>query len=248
MYNGGDAAEQIFRVSLNGIETAIKITGAGAKHLAVLLYTILSDQKQTKGRARLSTMLKSGEPQKIFSIKGSDLQTFVKAAKQYGILYHVTKKVRGAPDQFTDIIVTARDAGKVSRVVERFHFANVQTADVKTEILRDRAERGASETESTEQTAPEQTQPEKNETEKLLDEMLGKPMQQEKNHAENPTRTSAAQDARPSEVSSEHSKITNRSEQSKVKLQTGDQKSDQGKRSGSVLSELRQIQGEQRKQ
>ena len=223
MYNGGDAAEQIFRVSLNGIETAIKITGAGAKHLAVLLYTILSDQKQTKGKARLSTMLRTGEPQKIFSIRGSDLRTFVKAAKQYGILYHVTKKVRGAPDQFTDIIVTARDAGKVSRIVERFHFEDVKTADVKTEILRDREDRTASQLENAGQPPPEQTQPKKNATEKLLDDMLGKPMQPEKNHAENPTRTSAVQDSRPSEVSSEPSKITNRGEHTKAK--TGDQSS-----------------------
>ncbi len=48
MNTGGEAAEQIVRMSLNGVEIAAKITGAGAKHLAVLLYTILSQQKKTK--------------------------------------------------------------------------------------------------------------------------------------------------------------------------------------------------------
>lgn len=34
MNPAGDAAEQIVRMSLNGVEVAAKITGAGAKHLA----------------------------------------------------------------------------------------------------------------------------------------------------------------------------------------------------------------------
>ena len=34
MNPAGDAAEQIVRMSLNGVEVAAKTTGAGAKHLA----------------------------------------------------------------------------------------------------------------------------------------------------------------------------------------------------------------------
>lgn len=41
MNTGGEAGEQLVRMSLNGVEVAAKITGTGAKHLAVLLYTIL---------------------------------------------------------------------------------------------------------------------------------------------------------------------------------------------------------------
>lgn len=40
MNTGGEAAEQVVRMSLNGVEVAAKITGEGAKQLAVLLYTI----------------------------------------------------------------------------------------------------------------------------------------------------------------------------------------------------------------
>ena len=58
MYNSGEAAEQIVRMSLEGTEFALKITGAAAKNLAAALYTILKDQKKTKGKARIETMLR----------------------------------------------------------------------------------------------------------------------------------------------------------------------------------------------
>ena len=46
MYNSGDAAEQVVRMSLEGAEVALKITGAAAKNLAAALYTV--DRKSTR--------------------------------------------------------------------------------------------------------------------------------------------------------------------------------------------------------
>lgn len=51
MNHAGDAAEQVVRMSLEGAEVALKITGVAAKNLAAALYTILKDQKKTKGKA-----------------------------------------------------------------------------------------------------------------------------------------------------------------------------------------------------
>ncbi len=36
MNNGGDAAEQIVRLSLEGFEVAVKLTGSAAKNIAIL--------------------------------------------------------------------------------------------------------------------------------------------------------------------------------------------------------------------
>ena len=47
MNTGGEAAEQIVRMSLEGFEVAAKITGAGAKNIAILLYSILKEEKKT---------------------------------------------------------------------------------------------------------------------------------------------------------------------------------------------------------
>ena len=63
MNTGGEAAEQIVRMSLEGFEVAAKITGAGAKNIAILLYSILKEEKKTKGKARLTSMLRSDRDQ-----------------------------------------------------------------------------------------------------------------------------------------------------------------------------------------
>ena len=85
MYNSGDAAEQVVRMSLEGAEFALKITGSAAKNLAAALYTVLKDQKKTKGKARIEAMLREKRPLKVYTIKKEDCPEFAKQAKGYGI-------------------------------------------------------------------------------------------------------------------------------------------------------------------
>ena len=59
MNNGGDAAEQVVRLSLEGFEVAAKLTGSAAKNVALLLVSVLKQEQQTKGKARLTNMIKS---------------------------------------------------------------------------------------------------------------------------------------------------------------------------------------------
>lgn len=74
MSYSGDAAEQVVRMSLEGAEVAAKITGAGAKQVAILLDAILREQKKTKGKTRLTNMLRSGKELKVFAVKDTDLK------------------------------------------------------------------------------------------------------------------------------------------------------------------------------
>jgi hypothetical protein len=173
MNTGGEAAEQIVRMSLNGVEMAAKISGAGAKHLAILLYTILSQREKTSGKARLASMLRSGKPLKVFSVSNKDLPQFIKDAKQYGILYCALKDPHGSPDGMTDIMVRAEDAPKINRVVERFKFAVVDTASVKAEIEQSREEVAAAEQ------PPEKTPEQATEEQSLMDDLFGAPVSAE---------------------------------------------------------------------
>lgn len=139
MSYSGEAAEQVVRMSLNGVEIAAKISGKAAERLAALLYAVLKDQKRTKGKIRLTNMLKSGKALNVFAVKDSELERFAKAAKQYGVLYCVLKD-RSADDGLTDVMVRADDAGKINRIFERFNLATIDMASVKTEIARSREE------------------------------------------------------------------------------------------------------------
>lgn len=199
MNYSGDAAEQVVRMSLNGVEVAAKISGKAAERLAVLLYAVLREQKKTRGKARLTNMLRSGKELKVFAVKDSELQKFCEEAKKYGVLYCVLKD-RNAKDGLTDIMVRAEDASKINRIFERFNLATIDMGSVKTEIERDRA---------TDQTGgdipvPERTGP----VEDKVDAFLSGVVQEQPNHTaergqnENPTtgRTTKSRQSEPSSV------------------------------------------------
>ena len=139
MNPGGDAAEQVVRLSLEGVEVAAKISGNGAKNIALLLYATLKQEQKTKGKARLTNMLKSGKDLKVYTITQKDLAKFSQEAKRYGVLYCVLKD-RNNTDQnaAVDVIARAEDASKIQRITERFRLATVDRADVSLTIQKDK--------------------------------------------------------------------------------------------------------------
>ena len=183
MNTGGEAAEQIVRMSLEGFEVAAKITGAGAKNIAILLYSILKEEQKTKGKARLTNMLRSGKELKVFTVKSGDLKKFTQEAKKYGVLYCVLADRKNKdPNAEVDVIARAEDASKISRIVERFDLASVDTASIVTEAEKSRDAKGTKDG----QPEPDIGVEEKAEKDKLLDALMGKPMQKEEN-APNPS-------------------------------------------------------------
>ena len=172
MNTSGEAADQVVRMTLNGVEVAAKLSGAAAKQVAIMLYAILKDQKRTKGKMRLSSMLRSGKELRVFAVQDKDLQKFCEAAKQYGILYCVLKD-KNPLDGMTEIMAKAEDAAKINHIFERFKLATVDMASVKTEITKTKT-KGAEDIPEPERTAPDRS-------EDFVDELMKKlssPMQQ----------------------------------------------------------------------
>ena len=259
MSYSGDAAEQVVRLSLETGEVAVKLAGEGAKQLAILLYAILREQKKTKGKTRLTNMLRSGKELKVFAVKDSDLQLFCREAKKYGVLYCVLKD-RDATDGITDIMVRAEDASKINRIFERFNLATVDMAEVRREIEQSReaqqndapeapaAAEPMSEQEvdelldamfspppesGEELPAPERTAPEQDKDE-FLEAVLGASPTREEGQTENPTE-GRIEKSRQSEPTS------------KPKEPTAPGTSDPQERSRpSVRQELKEITAEQR--
>lgn len=134
--NSSDSAEEVVRISLEGMEVALKIAGTGAKNMAVMIYTIMKDKQQTKGKTRLTNMLKTGKPLKIFTIRAEDLKKFSQEAKKYGVLYcALADKKNSKIDGMVDIMVREEDASKMNRIAERFNFRDV--ASIKRELEKE---------------------------------------------------------------------------------------------------------------
>ena len=197
MNTGGEAAEQIVRMSLEGFEVAAKITGAGAKNIAILLYSILKEEQKTKGKARLTNMLRSGKELKVFTVKSGDLKKFTQEAKKYGVLYCVlADRGNKDPNAEVDVIARAEDASKISRIVERFNLASVDAASIVTEAEKSKGEKTKpknAKTAGEKDAGAENGQPEpdigveeKAEKDRLMDALMGKPIKKEEN-APNPS-------------------------------------------------------------
>jgi len=169
MTASGDAAEQVVRMSLEGVEVAAKITGNGAKNIALLLAAVLKEEQKTKGKARLTSMLKSGKELKVFSVRQQDLKKFSQEAKRYGVLYCVLKDRNNHDENaMVDVIARAEDASKIQRITERFKLATIDTATVMGSVTKEKAQ-------------PEKQQPERDTADREQERRIMKPAQKDEN-------------------------------------------------------------------
>ena len=139
MNPSGDAAEQVVRMSLEGMEVACRISGVGAKEIGIRLFTALKQEQKTKGKARLGSMIRSGKELKVYTLQQGDLKKFAQEAKRYGVLYCVLKE-RGntSPTAQIDVIARADDASKIKRITDRFKLVAVDAAKVESSFIKDK--------------------------------------------------------------------------------------------------------------
>ena len=125
MNYGGDAADQIVRYSMEGMEHTLRISGSIAKNLAVLIVAVMKDQKKTRGKTDLLRMLKEQRAMKFFTIPHDRLREFAGEAKSRGLLYVVIRDKKNP--QFPEIMVFADDAAKVNRVLDKMNLDFVKS-------------------------------------------------------------------------------------------------------------------------
>ena len=139
MLNGSDAADQVVRYTLEGTEVALKISGLAAKNVAAYLIAVLNENKKTRGRAGIERMLREGKPIKLFQIPTEQLKAFAKESKKYGFLFYAMLDRRN-PASETDLMVFAKDAARVNRVLDKLSLAVVDTGAIESEIVESRGE------------------------------------------------------------------------------------------------------------
>ena len=78
---------------LEGFEVAAKITGAGAKNIAVLPYSILKEEKENqKGQSKAYQYAPFWQGAESFTVKNGDLKVFTQEAKVRRILLPVGQR------------------------------------------------------------------------------------------------------------------------------------------------------------
>lgn len=257
MNTSGDAAEQVIRISLEGADFLLRLTGTGLKNLAFLLISALksADIHKTKGKTRLTAMLKSGKPLTVFSINNADLEVFAKEARHYGVLYCALGNPAGSPDGVTDILVKQEDAVRINRIVERFQLAAVNTAEIKSEILNEREGQTHEEGQAEEALLDDlfgASNPEAEAgEEQLLDDLLGPAAPKEENELppkEEEHTVSSREDAEAITAEKPYAEVPQAQEPEKSPPSENSSKPPaEGESKPSVRAELRAIKAEQEK-
>ena len=131
--NGGDAAEQMVRILLDGTETVVKITGEGARQLAAFLYAWAQQERGKNpaqhGRTSMVRLLRSGQELQVFRLRKEEYAAFKPQARQYKLLYAALRNRRD-PDGLIDVVVRTDEIPRVNHVLERLgHDVSVLDED-----------------------------------------------------------------------------------------------------------------------
>ena len=78
-----ETADQVVRMVLEGSEVVLKLSGEAALKVASMIYGALKGDMTTKGKATLWEFLKSGKPQKLYSIPKEYLHAFTTASSSF---------------------------------------------------------------------------------------------------------------------------------------------------------------------
>ncbi len=116
----GDAAEEVVRMAVNGADVAIRLVGAGAKNLALLLLAWARNEKVHTGKTSLPKLLSSGDELHVLSLSKEEYAAFKKQAR---------KKITYAPflntknkDGKVDVVVGLKQEGIVNRILDRIGY------------------------------------------------------------------------------------------------------------------------------
>ena len=85
MNYGSDPADQIVRISLEGTEMVLKLSGLAAKNFALFVYAVLNDQQKVRGKTKLVRMLKERRPFKFFTVPENRMKEFARETAESSV-------------------------------------------------------------------------------------------------------------------------------------------------------------------
>lgn len=137
MNYGGEAADQVVRYSLEGIDHGLRLSGSMAKNLAVFLAAVMKNNQKSYGRISMARMLRENRPLKFFTIPSGRIHEFAKEAKKRGLPYVVIRD-RKNPG-LCELMVFADDAAKVNRVMDQMEldFLKSENGEAVQEPMRE---------------------------------------------------------------------------------------------------------------
>ena len=135
-----DYEDKLLKLGIDGVEMCFKVSGTAIKHIAVMVYAMMKENKRTKGKVSSLTNLlkKTGGKIDIFSLnttKEEFRDKLAKELKKFGILYKM--KVDSKAGKI-DIIVPDNQGERFVRACQKAGIEFNRSGIVETVVVRDR--------------------------------------------------------------------------------------------------------------
>lgn len=141
MMNGGEAADQMVSYAFKSGEVVLRLTGDGAKNLAIYLANLLKQGGPSKGKTTLKRMIADGKELSVQRIGMDQVPYFNDMAKKYGVMFVAVKDTKSV-DGKCDIMFRTEDAARVNRIFDRLAISeHPDVAHIKSDIIRSKEEK-----------------------------------------------------------------------------------------------------------
>jgi hypothetical protein len=124
MYSG-QAADQVINQSLKATEVISKLAGLGAKHLAVLLYSLVENSKDFF-KSDMWKIAEDGSPQ-VVPMSRAKLEEFKNHCNSFKVLNAVVDDKSG---DIVDVVVRQSDAPLINHIFEKMGFGKRYETEV----------------------------------------------------------------------------------------------------------------------
>lgn len=121
---GGEAADELVRIVLNGTEVAIKLTGSAAKNLAALLIAWSKKEKKVYGKTTMMKLLRSGDELQVLSLNREQYAQFKEMARKK-VLYAPFLNTK-SDDGKVDVVISGKSVPLVNFILKKIGYGEVE--------------------------------------------------------------------------------------------------------------------------
>ncbi len=128
----GEIAEavEIVNIAFDGVDVVFKVCGAGVKGIKLLanFFQFLLMRDKLEGKATMHQLLKQGSDLQVFKFDESQIRTFERYAKKYGILYTRLPDIN-KEDKMTEVLFHSESLPRVIALQEKMKVGQVTSLE-----------------------------------------------------------------------------------------------------------------------
>ena len=118
---GGEAADQLVRMMLNGSEVAIRLSGSAARNMLALTMALAKQNKRLSGKVNMARMLRETRDLRLFPMTPEQYREFRKHARKQKILFSAISD-RDGSGKLLDVVMPVTEVERANLIFDRIMY------------------------------------------------------------------------------------------------------------------------------